>query len=79
MRGLLSATPGPSAIRLMFGTHLLLLIQAALVLWSAPHLDLALRVLVALVFALALGALCAAIHGVSEDDRPSWWRRRHGH
>jgi len=78
MRGLLSAAPGPVAIRLVFGTHLLLLIQAALVLWSAPHLDLALRVLVALVFALALGGLCAAIHGGSADERPFWRRRRHG-
>jgi hypothetical protein len=78
MRGLLSATPGPSAIRLMVGTHLLLLIQAALVLWSAPSVDIALRVLVALVFAMALGGLAAAIHGLSDDNRQTWWRRRHG-
>lgn len=77
MRGILSAAPGPSAIRLMVGTHLLLLIQAALVLWSAPHLDIALRVLVALVFALAVSGLCAAIHGGSDDNRQTWWRRRH--
>lgn len=77
MRGILSAAPGPSAIRLMVGTHLLLLIQAALVLWSAPHLDIALRVLVALVFALAVGSLAAAIHGGSDDNRRTWWRRRH--
>lgn len=79
MRGLLSAAPGPSAIRLMVGTHVLLLIQAALVLWSAPHLDVALRVLVALVFLLAMGGLCAAIHGLSNDDRQTWWRSRHDH
>jgi hypothetical protein len=78
MRGILSGAPGPSAIRLMVGTHLLLLIQAALVLWSAPHLDSVLRVLVALVFALAVGGLCIAIHGLSDDDRQTWWRRRHG-
>lgn len=77
MRGILSAAPGPSAIRLMVGTHLLLLIQAALVLWSAPHLDIALRVLVALVFVMAVSGLCAAVHGLSDDDRPNWWRRRH--
>lgn len=77
MRGLLSATPGPSAIRLMVGTHLLLLIQAALVLWSAPHLDAALRVLVALVFVLAVSGLVAAIHGLSDDGCQNWWRRRH--
>lgn len=78
MRGILSATPGPSAIRLMVGTHLLLLIQAALVLWSAPRVDLPLRVLVALVFVIAASALCVAIHGGSDDDRQNWWRRRHG-
>lgn len=77
MRGILSAAPGPSAIRLMLGTHLLLLIQAALVLWSVPHLDIALRVLVAMVFALAVGGLCAAVHGLSDDNRQTWWRRRH--
>lgn len=77
MRGLLSATPGPSAIRLMVGTHLLLLIQAALVLWSAPYLDAALHVLVALVFVLAVSGLVAAIHGLSDNRRKNWWRRRH--
>lgn len=78
MRGLLSATPGPSAIRLMIGTHLLLLIQAALVLWSAPHLDTALRMLVALVLGIAVSGLCAAIHGGADHERQTWWRRRHG-
>lgn len=78
MRGIFSSAPGPSAIRLMVGTHLLLLIQAALVLWSAPRIDLPLRVLFALVFVIAASALCAAIHGGSGDDRRSWWRRRHG-
>lgn len=78
MRGILSAAPGPSAIRLMVGTHLLLLIQAALVLWSAPHVDLPLRILVGLVFAIAAGGLITAIHGVADDARTSWWKRRHG-
>lgn len=78
MRGILSAAPGPSAIRLMVGTHLLLLIQAALVLWSAPRVDLPLRMLVGLVLIIAASALCAAIHGLSDDERQNWWRRRHG-
>lgn len=77
MRGILSNAPGPSAIRLMVGTHLLLLVQAALVLWSASH-DLALRVLVALVLVIAVSGLCTAIHGGADDERPAWWRRRHG-
>jgi peptidoglycan/LPS O-acetylase OafA/YrhL len=78
MRGILSAVPGPSAIRLMVGTHLLLLIQAALVLWSAPHVDMPLRILVGMVFAIAAGGLVAAIHGGGDERRQDWWRRRHG-
>lgn len=78
MRGILSAAPGPSAIRLMVGTHLLLLIQAALVLWSSPRIDLPLRILVGLVFAIAFSGLVTAIHGVADDPRENWWRRRHG-
>ena len=78
MRGILSAAPGPSAIRLMVGTHLLLLIQAALVLWSAPHIDMPLRILVGMVTFIALGGFVTAIHGVADDARESRWRRRHG-
>ena len=62
----------------MVGTHLLLLIQAALVLWSAPQLDAVLRALVALVFVVAVSGLGTAIHGLSDDERQIWWRRRHG-
>lgn len=76
MRGLFSAAPGPSAIRLMVGTHLLLLIQASVVLWSVPGLP-ALRVLVGLVLGLAVGGLAAAIHGLADDDSTPRWRRRH--
>ena len=79
MRGILSGAPGPSAIRLMVGTHLLLLIQAALVLWSAPNIDAVLRALVALVFVLAVSGFCIALHGLSDDNRQTWWRRRNGH
>jgi len=78
MRGTLSAAPGPSAVRLIGGAHLLLLIQAALVLWSAPSRDAALRALVALVFIMALVGLAAAVHGGSDDDRRNCWRRGHG-
>lgn len=78
MRGILSTAPGPSAIRLLVGTHLLLLIQAGLVLWSAHELEPVLRALVALVLVVAMSALCAAIHGLSDQSRKDWWRRRHG-
>lgn len=78
MRGIFSTAPGPSAIRLLVGTHLLLLIQAGLVLWSAHELDPVLRALVALVLVIATSALCAAIHGLSDQNRKDWWRRRYG-
>lgn len=77
MRGLLSTTPGPSAIRLMLGTHLLLLIQAALVLWAEPEPSAMLRILVGIILAVALPAFCVALHGLADDDRPAWWTRRH--
>lgn len=77
MRGILSAAPGHLAIRLLVGTHLLLL-QAGLVLWLAPPTAPALRVLVALVPVIAVSALCAAIHGLVDQNRQNWWRRRHG-
>jgi hypothetical protein len=77
MRGLLSATPGPSAIRLIIGTHLLLLIQAALVLWAAPEPGTMLRIPVGIVLAIAIPAFVAALHGLAADDRPNWWSRRH--
>lgn len=77
MRGLLSATPGPSAIRLIFGTHILLLIQAVLVLWSAPTLDPVLRTLVGVILAIAIPAFCTAVHGLADDDRANWWSRGH--
>jgi hypothetical protein len=77
MRGLLSATPGPSAIRLMVGTHLLLLVQAALALLSAPEPGTMLRILVGIILAIALPAFVAALHGLADDDRANWWSRRH--
>lgn len=78
MSGILSAAPGPSAIRLMVGTHLLLMIQAALVLWTPTHLNTVLRTLVTLVLVIAISALGVAIHGLSDDQHPNWWRRSHG-
>lgn len=77
MKGILTAEPGPSAIRLMFGSHLLLCVQASVVLWSAHDLPPALRVLVGLVLGVAIGGLVGAIHGLAEVDPTPRWRRRH--
>ena len=38
MNGIFSGAPCPSSIRLLVGTHLLLILQSSLVLWSAPDL-----------------------------------------
>ncbi|MGC4250442.1 MAG: hypothetical protein QM605_02960 [Sphingobium sp.] len=38
MNGIFSGSPCPSSIRLLVGTHLLLIVQSSLVLWSAPDL-----------------------------------------
>ena len=77
MRGLLSAAPSPSAIRLILGTHLLLVVQAGVILWSAQGLAPALRVLVGLVLGLAIGGLAGALHGLADEDPTPRWRRRH--
>lgn len=81
MRGLHSAASGSSAIglaiRAMFGTHLPLLLQAVLVLWSAPAIDSMPRALVVVLFIGAAGALCAAIHGLSDDSGKERRRLRH--
>ncbi|MFM5929824.1 MAG: hypothetical protein ACKOPQ_02840 [Novosphingobium sp.] len=78
MRGILSAAPGPSAIRVLVGTHLLLLIQAVLVAWSAAEIEWPLRVLVGLVAGVALAGFGFALRGPAGDDRPFWWRRHYG-
>ena len=78
MNGIFSSKPCQSAIRLMVGTHLLLLVQSALVLWSAPDLG-GNQALVWLTLVLGFSALICAVRGEGrEDTRRDWWRRRHG-
>lgn len=76
MRGLFSAQPGHSAIRLLIGTHLLLLVQAGLVLWSAPKIDPILTIIVAIAALLGLTAFIAAAHGGTIEDGRVWTPRR---
>ncbi len=76
MRGIFSSQPGQSAIRLLVGTHLLLLVQAGLVLWSAPHIDLMLRAIVGIAAVLGLSAFIAAVHGGTMEDDKIWTPRR---
>ena len=77
MNGIFSQAPCPSSIRLLVGTHLLLLVQAGLVLWSAPVAGV-MQALVLLVFIIGLSAFICAVRGDSGEDRRDGWRRRHG-
>jgi uncharacterized membrane protein len=76
MRGLFSARPGQAAIRLLIGTHLLLLVQAGLVLWTAPEIDLMLRIIVGIAAILGLLAFAVAAHGGTIEDDAVWTPRR---
>lgn len=77
MRGIMSSAPAPSAIRLLVGTHLLLLVQALLVIRSAPAPDGMLRAIIIVTSLLAITALIAAVRGESGPDDAQWWRRDH--
>ena len=69
MNGIFSTTPCQSSIRLLVGTHLLLLVQAALVIWSAS-VPGEMQALVILVFVLSLAAFICALRG-DNSARPS--------
>jgi cytochrome bd-type quinol oxidase subunit 1 len=74
MNGIFSGSPCSASIRLMVGTHLLLLVQSALVLWSAPDLG-GNQPLVWLTLLLGLGAFVCAVRG-EVDGRQPWWKGR---
>lgn len=76
MRGIFSATPGQPAIRLLVGTHLLLIVQAWLVLCSAQEFDRVLRVIITGITLLGLLAFVAAVHGGSGTEAIVWRPRR---
>jgi len=76
MRGIFSAAPGQTAIRLLVGTHLLLLVQAYLVLNAAGHLDGVLRVLVAGIALIGASAFVAAVHGGPDREAQPWHARQ---
>ena len=77
MRGALSSTPAPSAVRLLVGSQLLLLIQVGLVLASRPPLHRPLVVIVLAFGLVGLAALICAIRGEPASDTPIQ-RARHG-
>lgn len=79
MTGILSSQPGQPAIRLVVGTHLLLTIQAGLVLWSATDMDMGLRCIVGAAALLGLTAIITAIRGGDAEESRIWqpYRLRH--
>jgi len=77
MRGALSSTPAPSAVRLLVGSQLLLLIQVGLVLASRPPLNPSLSMIVLTFGLVGLAALICAIRGEPASDTLIQ-RPRHG-
>lgn len=76
MRGVFSPSPSQSAIRALVGTHLLLLVQATLVLTSGVQLDWQLEYIVAGAALLGLTGIITAIHGGDAHDSVVWRPRR---
>ncbi|PJG47177.1 hypothetical protein CAF53_02165 [Sphingobium sp. LB126] len=77
MNGIFSASPGTGPIRLLVGTHGLMISQSMLAL-MAPDVAVSFRLMVLLTLALALGGLGAAMIGLPAEDHEPYWRRRHG-
>lgn len=77
MNGIFSTSPCPSSIRLLVGTHLLLIVQSSLVLWSAPDLG-GNQALIWLTLLLGITALICAVRGESTAPAVPWRERRRG-
>lgn len=77
MNGIFSGAPCPSSIRLLVGTHLLLILQSSLVLWSAPDLGGS-QALIWLTLFLGGTAFICAVCGESRTPAVSWRERRRG-
>ena len=77
MNGIFSASPCPSSFRLLIGTHLLLIVQSGLVLWSAPDLG-GNHALFWLFLFLGLSAFICAVCGESRTPPVPWRERRRG-
>jgi len=67
MNGIMSSAPAPSGIRLLVGSHLLLLVQAGLVLRSAAPLG---SMLTAIIVLIAVGAFAALVTAIIGEPRP---------
>lgn len=77
MSGILSSSPAHGPIRLLVGTHLLLLIQTVLVLQASDPLPTSLRLFLCVTGVLGLAALIVAVRGERQDEDRPWWAKRH--
>jgi hypothetical protein len=75
VNGIFSGSPCSASIRLLVGSHLLLIIQSGLILWSAPPPAMG-RLLVWLTLLIGIGAFVCAVRGESAERQP-WWKERH--
>lgn len=77
MSGILSSSPAHGPIRLLVGTHLLLLIQTVLVLQASDPLPTSLRLFLYVTGVLGLAALIVAVRGERQNEGRPWWAKRH--
>lgn len=77
MNGIFSSAPCQSSVRLLVGTHLLLVLQSGLLLWSAPDLG-GNQSLIWLTLLLGLAAFICAVRGEGTERLPYWRERRRG-
>ncbi|QNG48537.1 hypothetical protein [Sphingobium yanoikuyae] len=77
MNGILSSTPAHGPVRLLVGSHLLLLIQTVLMLQASDPLPTSLRLFLGVTGMLGLAALIVAVRGEQEDEGKPWWAKRH--
>lgn len=78
MSGFFSSTPAQGPLRLLVGTHVLALVQTALILQSTVQLPFALRALLITNLILGVTALLVALRGERQMSVAPWWSRRHG-
>ncbi|HUD93890.1 hypothetical protein [Sphingobium sp.] len=76
MNGIFSSTPAPGAVRLLVGSHGLLLVQSCIA-WQLPAMPDRFRLLVIITAIIALTALISAAMGQACNRDEPGWRRRH--
>jgi hypothetical protein len=77
VNGIFSSTPAPGPIRLLVGSQGLALVQSCIA-WQLPAMPAVVRLLGAAIAIIATAALISAAIGEGRENRPPYWRRRHG-